>query len=345
MSETPVDPLLRPDEAPEDGAIPVSIRPQRLPEFIGQSDVKTKLDICIQAARQRNEALDHILLSGPPGLGKTTLASIVAHEMDVNLRTTSGPILERKVDLTGILTELQPGDVLFIDEIHRLNRVVEECLYPAMEDYFIDILIGEGPHAKSVRLDLPRFTLVGATTKAGLLTGPLRDRFGIQCRLNFYEPGDILQIVNRSATLMEIEHKPGGLSELAHRARRTPRVANRLLRRVRDYAQVRADGIITAAVAQEALELLDIDESGLDQMDRRIMRTIVEKFSGGPVGLKTLAVALGEDDGTLEDVYEPFLIQEGFINRTHNGRVLTPKGYQHLGYAPPADAPQQPELL
>lgn len=334
------DPLLRPDSLDEDEVLPLSIRPETLEQFVGQRETKTKLAICIEAARKRGEALDHVLLSGPPGLGKTTLAGIIAEEMSVNIRATSGPVLERKADLAGLLTELKEGDVLFIDEIHRLNRVVEECLYPAMEDYFFDILIGDGPHAKSVKIDLPHFTLVGATTRSGMLTGPMRDRFGIQCRLNFYEEEDILIILRRTARILDVPHEAGGLEELAGRSRRTPRIANRILRRVRDYAQVRSDGVLTRDVAREALDLLEIDAFGLDQMDRRILSTAAEKFGGGPVGLKTLAIALGEDEGTLEEVYEPFLIQEGFINRTPSGRVLTPKAYEHLGLPPGANTVQ-----
>jgi Holliday junction DNA helicase RuvB len=330
--------LLTPAAEAEDGGVPETLRPQSMGSFVGQKEVKTKLAICIEAARKRGEALDHVLLAGPPGLGKTTLAHIIASEMGGNLRTTSGPVLERKADLAGLLTELKAGDVLFIDEIHRLNRLVEECLYPAMEDFFFDILIGEGPHAKSVRIDLPQFCLVGATTRSGMLTGPLRDRFGIQCRLNFYETEDILLILTRSAKLLEIPFEEKGIRELASRSRRTPRVANRLLRRVRDYAQVRAEGKITRDVAIEALDLLEIDHRGLDQMDRRILLTIAEKFGGGPVGLRTLAIALGEDEGTLDDVYEPFLIQEGLINRTPSGRLLTQEAYNHLNLPSPIQA-------
>ncbi|MBZ0258851.1 Holliday junction branch migration DNA helicase RuvB [bacterium] len=341
----PNERIIAREAAPDDETASASIRPQTLEYFIGQREVKKQLSICIEAARHRNEALDHLLLAGPPGLGKTTLAHIIANEMGVSVRTTSGPVLERKADLAGLLTELQEGDVLFIDEIHRLNRVIEECLYPAMEDFFIDVLIGEGPHAKSIKLDLPRFTLVGATTRSGMLTGPLRDRFGIHCRLNFYEEEDIAKILHRSAKILNIEFEESGLNELSSRSRRTPRVANRLLRRVRDYAQVRSDGTITQSVAQEALDMLEIDRIGLDQMDRRILRTIVEKFSGGPVGLRTIAIALGEDEGTLEEVYEPFLIQEGLLNRTPSGRVLTPAGYEHLGLSGRDASPLQQDLL
>ncbi len=337
--------LISTTPAPEDATITETIRPDNLSNYIGQKEVKTKLAICIEAAKQRQEALDHVLLSGPPGLGKTTLAHIIANELAVNIRTTSGPVIERKADLAGLLTELKEGDVLFIDEIHRLNRVVEECLYPAMEDYFIDILIGEGPHAKSVKIDLPHFTLVGATTRSGMLTGPMRDRFGIQCRLNFYDPEDISQILSRSARILNISCESVGIEELAHRSRRTPRVANRLLRRVRDYAQVRSDGIITQSVAQEALELLEIDHRGLDQMDRQILHAIASKFAGGPVGLRTIAVALGEDEGTLGEVYEPFLIQEGFLNRTPSGRMLTPAAYEHIGLDTPLKQSQYQQFL
>ena len=309
-----------------------SLRPRSLDEFIGQEQIKTTLKISIEAARARGEALDHVLIAGPPGLGKTTLAHIIAINMGVHLKTTSGPILERKDDLAALLTaDLSSGDVLFIDEIHRLNRVVEECLYPAMEDFFIDIVLGEGPHAKTIQIDLQPFTLVGATTRSGLLTGPLRDRFGIQLRLGFYKENEIARIVHRSSKILEIECEEDGIRELAQRSRGTPRVANRLLRRVRDYAQVRRDGVITGDIAREALELLEVDNMGLDHMDHLILRAIIEKFGGGPVGIKTICAALGEDERTLEEVYEPYLIQIGFLNRTPAGRVATAHAYEHLG--------------
>ncbi|MBI1289955.1 Holliday junction branch migration DNA helicase RuvB [bacterium] len=313
-----------------------ALRPQSVRDFVGQGPIVEKLKIFVQAARLRGEALDHVLFYGPPGLGKTTLAHIVAAEMGTTLRSTSGPIIERKDDLAAILTELRAGDVLFIDEIHRLNRVVEECLYPALEDRKIDILIGEGPHAKSIKLDLEPFTLVGATTRAGMLTGPLRTRFGITLRLEFYSVADLARIVTRSAGLLGVEIEQAGAVHVAARSRGTPRIANRLLRRVRDIAQVRHDGRVTAKVADEAMELLEVDQRGLDTQDRAFLRCLMERFHGGPVGLNTLAVALSEDEDTLIDVVEPYLIQEGMLARTPRGRVATPAAYEHLGLPVPA---------
>ena len=313
-----------------------SLRPRNTAEFVGQRGTMEKLRIFIQAARARGEALDHVLLYGPPGLGKTTLAHIIAEEMGTTLRATSGPVIERKDDLAAILTELKPGDVLFIDEIHRLNRVVEECLYPALEDRNIDILIGEGPHAKSIKLDLQPFTLVGATTRAGMLSGPLRTRFGITLRLEFYSPPELETIVRRSAGILGVPVEEDGPHLIAARSRGTPRIANRLLRRVRDIAEVRHQGTVNATVASEALGLLDVDELGLDAQDRSFLLALIEKFGGGPTGLNTLAVALSEDEETLVDVVEPFLIQAGLLARTPRGRIATPAAYRHLGLpAPP----------
>jgi len=324
----------------EDEAVERAIRPRRLEEYVGQTPVKTQLEIFISAARARGEALDHVLIFGPPGLGKTTLAHIIATELGVELRQTSGPVLERPGDLAALLTNLQPRDVLFIDEIHRLAPVVEEVMYPAMEDYQLDIMIGEGPAARSIKLTLPPFTLVGATTRAGLLTSPLRDRFGIVQRLEFYAVPDLERIVTRSAAILGVSIDAGGARRIAQRSRGTPRIANRLLRRVRDYAQVRADGRIVEAVADAALDLLEVDREGFDNLDRKLLTAIIERFDGGPVGIDSLAAALGEERGTLEDVTEPFLIQQGFLVRTARGRMATRASYLHLGLkAPERGAP------
>ena len=330
-----MDRIITTDFTEEDISIEGSLRPTRLNEYIGQEQVKRNLNIFIEAARMRGESLDHVLLYGPPGLGKTTLAGIIANEMESHLKITSGPAIEKPGDIAAILNSLGDGDILFIDEIHRLNRQVEEVLYPAMEDYVIDVMIGKGPSARSIRLDLPRFTLVGATTRAGMLTAPLRDRFGVVNRLEFYTVNELETIVKRSAQLLDVEVDQEGAREIGCRSRGTPRLANRLLRRVRDYAQVRYDGCITRDGAREALNMLDIDSLGLDSTDRVMLEAMVYKFSGRPVGLDTLAASIGEDAGTIEDVYEPYLIQRGLIKRTPRGRALTKNAYEHLGLAVP----------
>jgi Holliday junction DNA helicase RuvB len=333
MIET--DRLIAPDSvSPQEEALERALRPKILDEYIGQEKARAQLEIFINAARGRSEALDHVLLFGPPGLGKTTLAHIIAKEMGVNMRQTSGPVLERAGDLAALLTNLEPNDVLFIDEIHR-SPVVEEILYPAMEDYRLDIMIGEGPAARSVRLDLPPFTLVGATTRAGMLTNPLRDRFGIVSRLEFYTSEELGRIVQRSAGLLDVEMVDTGALEIAKRSRGTPRIANRLLRRVRDYAQVKADGKVSADIADAALKMLDVDKLGFDVMDRKLLLAVLEKFGGGPVGLDNLAAAIGEERDTIEDVLEPYLIQQGFLMRTPRGRVATSQSYQHFGLSVP----------
>jgi holliday junction DNA helicase RuvB len=322
----------------EDQQVEQTLRPTRWEDYVGQAKVKENLHVFIQGARARNEALDHVLFSGPPGLGKTTLANIIAAELGVNILSTSGPVLERPKDLASILSNLRERDVLFVDEIHRLSPTVEETLYPAMEDYKLDLILGQGPTAQTYKLTLPHFTLIGATTRAGLLTSPLRDRFGVVLRLDFYSEADLVQIVSRSAGILNVTITPDGAFELARRSRGTPRVANRLLRRVRDFAQVLGDGTIDQQVAHHALDRLDVDERGFDEMDRRILQTIIEKFAGGPVGIETIAVAVSEERDTIEDVYEPFLIQLGFLARTPRGRVVTRLAYSHFGLVPPAGA-------
>jgi Holliday junction DNA helicase RuvB len=330
--------LADPAELLDDQEIETSLRPRSLDGFTGQPLLREQLSIFIQAARARGEPLDHVLLAGPPGLGKTTLATIIAAEMGVSIQTTSGPALERKADMAAILTNLEPGDVLFIDEIHRMNRVIEEILYPAMEDFEIDIIIGQGPSARTIRLDVPHFTLIGATTRSGLITTPLRDRFGFSHRLDYYTDEELTSIITRSAAILGVAIDPDGAKELALRSRGTPRIANRLLKRVRDFSQVRHDGTVTGPVARDALHLFEVDDEGLDRVDREILTLILEKFEGGPVGLSTLAVAIGEEPDTIEDVYEPYLLQRGFLKRTPRGRVLTRLGYRHCGASPPVAA-------
>ncbi|MDA3808258.1 MAG: Holliday junction branch migration DNA helicase RuvB [Thiomicrorhabdus sp.] len=333
MIET--DRIIASQEVADDIYTAPSVRPQQIKEYIGQKAVREQLQLSMDAAKMRNEQLDHVLLYGPPGLGKTTLSNIIAQEMGVTLRQTSGPVIEKPGDLAAILTRLEPHDVLFIDEIHRLSPIVEEVLYPAMEDFQIDIVIGDGHAAQSVKIDLPPFTLVGATTRAGLLTSPLRDRFGLVQRLDFYSHEELTQIISRSANILGMHSEHDGAQEIARRSRGTPRIANRLLRRVRDYAQVRGDGIITATIADLALNLLEVDPLGLDKMDRRFLETLIEKFEGGPVGIDSMATALGEERGTIEDVIEPFLVQQGFLIRTPRGRVATPNAYRHLNVIQP----------
>lgn len=339
-----IDHILESIELPEEEVFEETLRPRKFDEYIGQKKVKDGLHIMIQAAKTRQEPIDHVLLYGPPGLGKTTLANVIAAEIGAQIRITSGPAIERAGDLASILTNLAEGDILFIDEIHRLNRTVEEVLYPAMEDFVLDIVIGKGPAARSIRLDLPRFTIIGATTRIGSISSPLRDRFGLVNRLEFYDDDEVRKIIKRSAKILNIEISEDGASEIAKRARKTPRIANRLLKRVRDYAQVKAKGIIDSDIANKALDMLEVDECGLDNTDRRLIATIIENFKGGPVGLSTLAAATSEEVETIEDVYEPYLIQIGFLERTPRGRKVTAKGYKHLGYDVKSE-PDQEKLL
>ncbi len=337
--ENPIDPLA---QIGDEDVIDRSLRPQSLQDFVGQAKLKEQLDIFIQAARARSESLDHVLLFGPPGLGKTTLSNIISHEMGATLRQTSGPVLERAGDLAAVLTNLEPNDVLFIDEIHRLSPAVEEILYPAMEDYELDIMIGEGPAARTVKLSLPPFTLIGATTRAGLLTSPLRDRFGIVQRLEYYDTSDLAKIVERSARILAIPAETDGINTIAKRSRGTPRIANRLLRRVRDYAQVKGEGVISGEIASKALDMMEVDPHGLDWLDRQLLRSIMEKFDGGPVGIDSLSAAVGEERGTIEDVIEPYLIQQGFMMRTPRGRMVTKRSWAYFGLSNPReqDTPQ-----
>jgi holliday junction DNA helicase RuvB len=337
--------ITTPEVLSDESVVELSLRPQRLEEFIGQQKVKENLRLAIDAALARSEPLDHAIFYGPPGLGKTTLAELIARELRVNIRTTSGPALEKPGDLVGTLTNLRAGDILFIDEIHRLRPVIEEFLYPAMEDYRIDIRLSEGPKAQTITMPIERFTLIGATTRFGMLTPPMRARFGIEQRLNYYAPEDLELIVRRTAEVLKVEIEVAGAREIARRSRGTPRVANRLLRRVRDYAQVRANGVITEDVARAGLAMLDVDQFGLDDMDARILKAIIEKFEGGPVGVSTISAAIGEDASTLEEVYEPFLVQQGFLQRTPRGRVATPMAYRHFGYTPPPVPSEQVALF
>jgi Holliday junction DNA helicase RuvB len=337
--------ITTPEVLADESVVELSLRPQRLAEFIGQPKVKESLRIYIDAALSRRDALDHTLFFGPAGLGKTTLAELIAREMGVNIRTTSGPALEKPGDLVGTLTNLRPGDILFIDEIHRLRPVIEEFLYPAMEDYKIDIRLSEGPKAQTITMPIEKFTLIGATTRLGMLTPPMRARFGIEQRLNFYPASDLETIVRRTAEVLKVEIDDGGAEEIACRSRGTPRVANRLLRRIRDYAQVKSGGRISRDIAKDALQLLDVDQFGLDDMDSRILRTIIEKFEGGPVGVTTIAAAVGEDAGTIEEVYEPFLVQNGFLQRTPRGRMATAQAYRHFGYTMPTGGASQQSLF
>ena len=338
-------PVITPVATSEDAVFENTLRPKRLADYLGQPAVHEQMEIFISAARRRKEPLDHVLIFGPPGLGKTTLAHIIAHEMNVGLRQTSGPVLERPGDLAALLTNLEPHDVLFIDEIHRLSPVVEEILYPVMEDFQIDIIIGEGPAARAIKLDVPPFTLVGATTRAGLLTSPLRDRFGIVQRLEFYNADDLSRIVKRSAGILNVNIEHAGAGVIASRSRGTPRIANRLLRRVRDYAEVKADGSVNEVIANQALDMLNVDIHGLDVMDRKLLLTIIQKFDGGPVGVDSLAAAIGEERGTIEDVIEPFLIQQGFMMRTSRGRMATRNAWLHFGFDAPKETPSEPDLF
>lgn len=333
--------MVQPSVAEQDGELDVTLRPKTLQDYVGQDKIKDNLNVFMAAAKKRGEPLEHVLLYGSPGLGKTTLAHVIAHEMGSNIRVTSGPALTKAGDLAAILTNLQPGDILFIDEIHRLNKIIEEVLYPAMEDYALDIVLGKGPTARTLRLDLPKFTIIGATTKMSLLSSPLRDRFGVTHRLNYYELPDIEKIVQRSARILSVPVEAGAVGAIASRSRRTPRIANRLLKRVRDFAEVKHSGTVTPAIAEEAWALLDVDAYGLDDVDRRILQTIVEKFRGGPVGLSTIAAATSEEMATIEDIYEPFLMQIGFLVRTPRGRMATEYAYKHLGIEPPLDLQQR----